>query len=157
MVLTGIAERALQVIKNLHPKHYLSYFNAFYAKYGAILTFMLIYYVAGHLYMLLKTYGLWFKKSVRGQHVFITGAGSGIGRRMAILLSQKGAKISVTDINLNAAEGTVTLIKNQRGSAHAIQLDVTSVEDIHSAHETAKAKFGDVHILINNAGITIGK
>lgn len=46
------------------------------------------------------------KKSVKGQHVFVTGAGSGIGRSMSLILAKKGAKISVSDISLKAAQET---------------------------------------------------
>eukprot|EP00345_Euplotes_harpa_P001566 CAMPEP_0168321914 /NCGR_PEP_ID=MMETSP0213-20121227/2572_1 /TAXON_ID=151035 /ORGANISM="Euplotes harpa, Strain FSP1.4" /LENGTH=222 /DNA_ID=CAMNT_0008323691 /DNA_START=235 /DNA_END=903 /DNA_ORIENTATION=- len=49
------------------------------------------------------------------------------------------------------------MIQTAGGQAVAIKLDVTSVEDIHNAAETAKSKFGDVDILINNAGIVSGK
>ena len=43
------------------------------------------------------------KKSVKGQHVFVTGAGSGLGRSMSQLLAKRGAKISVSDVNLRSA------------------------------------------------------
>lgn len=158
MLVKGtVIEKALKVLKTLHPKLFPSYFKLFYQKYGIVLTLALLYTLCGMVYMFLKSQGLWFKKSIKGQHVFITGAGSGIGRKMAIMLSQRGAKISVTDINLAGAEETVKLISNKAGHALAIKLDVTNVEDIHNAAETAKAKFGEVDILINNAGIVFGK
>lgn len=157
MVNNGILARAIELLKSLNPRHYGAYFKAFYAKHGFVKTFVLLYAVLGLLFMFLKAQGLWFKKSVKGQHVFITGAGSGIGRQMAILLSQRGARITVSDINLESAQETVRLIKNKAGFATAVKLDVTSVEDIRNAHEVAKSKFGDVHILINNAGIAFGK
>jgi all-trans-retinol dehydrogenase (NAD+) len=42
---------------------------------------------------------LWLKKSVKGNHVFLTGAGQGLGRLLAIRLAKLGAKLSLTDIN----------------------------------------------------------
>eukprot|EP00343_Euplotes_focardii_P001671 CAMPEP_0205802380 /NCGR_PEP_ID=MMETSP0205-20121125/4675_1 /ASSEMBLY_ACC=CAM_ASM_000278 /TAXON_ID=36767 /ORGANISM="Euplotes focardii, Strain TN1" /LENGTH=208 /DNA_ID=CAMNT_0053068683 /DNA_START=87 /DNA_END=710 /DNA_ORIENTATION=+ len=101
--------------------------------------------------------GWWFKKSIQGDHVFITGAGSGIGREMSTMLAKKGAKITITDINFESAQETVKIINMAGGHAHAIKLDVTNVENIKEAHEEAKAKFGVIDILINNAGISIGK
>lgn len=106
--------------------------------------------------MWLKANGLWFKKSVRGKHVFITGAGSGIGREMAIILAKKGAKITASDINLQTAEETAKIITDMKLKAHAVALDVTNPEDITKSHEAAKSKFGVVDMLINNAGITFG-
>jgi len=152
-----LATKALLMLKHLNPKHYGAYFKAFYSRHGVIKTFTLLYVFSGLLFMFLKSYGLWFKKSIKDKHVFITDAGSGIGRLVAIKMSQIGAKITVSDINLQSAEETVKLIKNKAGFAIAVQLDVTSVEDIHNAHEVARSKFGDVHILINNAGIAFGK
>ena len=76
---------------------------------------------------------------------------------MACILATKKANITVTDINLESAEETVKIISNKGGKAIAIKLDVTSVEDIHNAAETARSKFGEVDILINNAGIAFGK
>jgi 5,10-methylene-tetrahydrofolate dehydrogenase/methenyl tetrahydrofolate cyclohydrolase len=51
----------------------------------------------------LRINGLWMKKSVSGKHIVITGAGSGIGRQMALMLAKKGAKVSIWDINFTAA------------------------------------------------------
>ncbi len=53
-------------------------------------------------YYFLKENGLLFKKSVKNQHIFITGAGSGIGRNMAFRFAKLGAKISLSDMNMDA-------------------------------------------------------
>jgi all-trans-retinol dehydrogenase (NAD+) len=105
----------------------------------------------------LKNYGYLPKKSVKGEHVFITGAASGIGRKMAMQLAALGARISVTDVNLEGAEETVEMIKKAKGQAAAFQCDVTSVDDVKKAAEAARKEFGAVTMLINNAGIVTGK
>lgn len=46
------------------------------------------------------------KKSLRNEHVFLTGAGSGIGRYMAIQLAKMGAKLSISDVNMEGLEET---------------------------------------------------
>ena len=55
------------------------------------------------LHTFLKNMGWLPKKSVKGKHVFVTGAGSGLGRSMSEILAKKGAKISVSDVNLKSA------------------------------------------------------
>jgi NADPH:quinone reductase-like Zn-dependent oxidoreductase len=52
------------------------------------------------LYAFAKNHGWLKKKSVRGEHVFLTGAGSGLGRYMAIELAKLGSNLSISDINM---------------------------------------------------------
>lgn len=87
----------------------------------------------------------------------MTGGGAGIGRLMSLILAKQGAKITVTDLNKDWAEETAKKIKEAGGDAVAIKCDVTSVEDIQNAAKIARETFGDVTILINNAGIVTGK
>jgi D-arabinose 1-dehydrogenase-like Zn-dependent alcohol dehydrogenase len=62
------------------------------------------------LYSQLKQNGLWFQKDITDKHVFLTGAGSGLGRLLAIRLAKKGAKLSLVDINYKGLEETRRLI-----------------------------------------------
>ena len=58
-------------------------------------------------YVLMNEYGRNpFKKSLSGNHVFLTGAGSGIGRLMAIRFGQMGCKLSLSDVNMSGLEET---------------------------------------------------
>jgi 3-hydroxybutyrate dehydrogenase len=84
------------------------------------------------------------------KHILITGAGSGIGRGIAIFLAEKGHHIIVTDLDVNAARETVQLINHQAGSAEAHKLNVTSQSDIDSLIANLSLP---VDILINNAGV----
>ena len=97
------------------------------------------------------------KKSLKDEHVFITGAGSGIGRLMAIKFAEQGSKVSCTDIDFDSVQETASIIKDKGLQALAIKLDVTKQEDIVQAAQTAKGLFGAVTILVNNAGIVHGK
>ena len=109
------------------------------------------------IYAILKNYGYLPKKSVKGDHIFITGAGSGIGRQMALKFSSKGAKISIADINIQGALKVASEITTQGGQAIAIECNVMSSQSVKQAASKAREAFGDVTILINNAGIVSGK
>lgn len=55
-------------------------------------------------YILARERGWLPKKNIKGKHVFITGAGSGLGRDMAIRLSMLGANVSISDINIDGLQ-----------------------------------------------------
>ena len=97
------------------------------------------------------------KKEVKGEHVYITGAGSGIGRTMAIKLAEMGARISCVDLDGAAANETAREITSAGGDAIGLQCDVTSSSDVTHSGTEARMKYGPVTILINNAGIVSGK
>ncbi len=86
------------------------------------------------------------------QVAFITGAGRGIGREIARKLSSRGMRIVVTDKNLENAEKTVSLIREEGGEAIAVYCDVTSLENVEKAVEQAVAEYGKIDVLVNNAG-----
>ena len=108
-------------------------------------------------YAILKNYGYLPKKSVKGLHIFITGASSGIGRQMALKFSALGAKITIADINISGAEAVASEIKGKKGQAVAVECNVMSSQSVKEASSKAKAANGPVNILINNAGIVSGK
>jgi all-trans-retinol dehydrogenase (NAD+) len=96
-------------------------------------------------------------KSLKGEIVFITGAASGIGRKMALGLSKLGAKVIVADIDFNSALKVAQEIQNDKNEALAVLCDVTSIESIKKASEIVKSQLGaSPSILINNAGIVSG-
>lgn len=109
------------------------------------------------LYAVLKNYGYLPKKSVKGQHIFITGAGSGIGKQMALRFSALGAKISLVDINKSAVDKLAEEITSKGQNAIGIECNVISSDSVYAAAKKANEVFGPVNILINNAGIVSGK
>lgn len=83
--------------------------------------------------------------------VFITGAGSGLGRGLACLLAGKGHAVIATDLHPDAARETVALMKPDASFAEAHALDVSSEEDIRRF----VSELGDrpIDVLVNNAGL----
>ncbi|XP_066268769.1 epidermal retinol dehydrogenase 2-like [Branchiostoma lanceolatum] len=97
------------------------------------------------------------KKSVSGEIVLITGAGSGLGRGMALSFARLGATIVAWDINKEANEATVQMIREEGGKASGFVCDCSKRDDIYRAAQEVKSSVGHVTILINNAGIVTGR
>lgn len=91
--------------------------------------------------------------SFSGKVVFITGAGSGIGRQTALTFTQNGAKVIVSDINPDSGETTANEINSNGGESIFIQMDVSNIEDAQSGIEKGVQHFGQLDCAINNAGI----
>ena len=83
---------------------------------------------------------------------FITGAGRGIGREIARTLASKGMDIIVTDVNLDNANETVSILEQEGGKAVAVYCDVTKLESVQEAVATSVSHFGKIDVLVNNAG-----
>jgi 3-oxoacyl-[acyl-carrier protein] reductase len=82
----------------------------------------------------------------------VTGAGSGIGRAIAIRLAADGYAVTVNDLNLDKAEAVVDEIRGNGAKANAVAGDVSSQVDAAAIHDAAFAAFGDTALLVNNAG-----
>jgi NAD(P)-dependent dehydrogenase (short-subunit alcohol dehydrogenase family) len=83
----------------------------------------------------------------------VSGAGSGIGRAIAIRFAQARGRIVVVDIAESAARDTVKEIEGLEGSAIAVTCDVTKHRQVDAAFREAAERFGDVDILVTSAGI----
>ena len=86
----------------------------------------------------------------------ITGAGGGIGRGMSMIFAKNGATVIVNDLNIETAIQTVDLINQEGGRAVPYQADVSLREETQAMSAWAVAEFGQIDILINNAGINVG-
>jgi NADP-dependent 3-hydroxy acid dehydrogenase YdfG len=91
--------------------------------------------------------------NIEGKVVAITGASSGIGEAAARLLAARGAKVVVGARRTDRLEKLVSDIAAKRGFARARAVDVTSRADVRGFVDFAKAEFGRVDVIVNNAGI----
>ncbi len=83
----------------------------------------------------------------------ITGAGSGIGRAMALLFAREGARILAADLNESAARETASTIVNGGGVAESVGVEVAQPDAVRAMIEQALSLYGRIDILCNNAGI----
>lgn len=88
-----------------------------------------------------------------GRVVIITGAGGGLGRSYAIAFAAEGASVVVNDINEAGAQETVDQIVTAGGKAVVNTSDITNYDDSLNAVKAALDNFGDLHVVLNNAGI----
>ena len=86
-----------------------------------------------------------------GKRAIVTGAGSGIGRAMAVALARQGVRVAVCDINLDAARHAATEIG---GGAVEVAIDVSKRASVEMAFTSVETLFGGYDILIANAGVS---
>jgi len=94
-------------------------------------------------------------QSLRGQVAIVTGGSRGIGRATAIALAEVGAQVAVNYARSStAAEEVVAEINDAGGKAIALSADVSQSEQVEALIDQTKAQFGQIDVLVNNAGIT---
>ena len=93
-------------------------------------------------------------KNVRNKVAVITGAGSGIGRALAIALAEQGAQLALSDVNMAGLQQTVAELP-AGSTARIYQLDVADSSAVFAHAEAVKNDFGTAHLLFNNAGTTL--
>lgn len=91
----------------------------------------------------------------KGMTAWVTGAGSGIGRGMALALARRGVRVGVCDIREADAADTVQQIQSAGGQALAVGLDVSDRDSVEQSVEAVERAFGPVAIACNNAGIAL--
>lgn len=89
-----------------------------------------------------------------GKVVAITGAGSGIGRAIALELAGRGVRLALSDVNQRALEESMSLLPT-RLEARAYTVDVSSREAVFRLADDVKRDFGTVHVVVNNAGTSV--
>jgi 3-oxoacyl-[acyl-carrier protein] reductase len=90
---------------------------------------------------------------LNGKVIAITGGGQGLGRSMALVLAAKGAKLALIDLNQEKLDEAVALCKQAGGDANSYLCNVAQEEQVISTFDQIVADFGNLHGLINNAGI----
>lgn len=86
----------------------------------------------------------------------ITGAGSGIGQQLAILLAKQGAHLSLSDINEQGLAKTVELLNSYPVKVTTTKLDVANRDDFKAWAEQTVQDHGKVNLIFNNAGVALG-
>lgn len=89
----------------------------------------------------------------KGRTVIITGAGGGLGKAYALAFAAEGANVVVNDIRAEAAAAVVDEIITSGGRAIAATHDITRIDTAQLIVDEALKAFGEVHVLVNNAGV----
>ncbi len=90
-----------------------------------------------------------------GKISIVTGAGSGIGRAIALRFAGQGSAVAVVDLNVPTAEQVANEIRASGGKAFAVRADVSVSADVNAMVSEVVAHFGGVSVLVNCAGIVV--
>jgi 3-oxoacyl-[acyl-carrier protein] reductase len=91
---------------------------------------------------------------LEGRVALITGAGSGIGRAIALRFAAEGARVIVNDVNAESAQKTVSEMGAAKEKARAIRADVSDSGQVRAMFSEVASHFGSLDVLVNNAGIS---
>lgn len=92
-------------------------------------------------------------KDLAGKTAFVTGAASGIGLGIATALAQAGVKVMLCDIEEPALAAALEKLKATNADVDGVRADVSLRSELAAAAEATVARYGKVHILVNNAGV----
>jgi len=95
-------------------------------------------------------------KNFNNRVAVITGAGSGIGRALALQLATAGCEVALSDINQKGLEKTAEQVKKLGITPHIQLLDVGDRAAIHAYADTVFAHYGRINLVFNNAGVALG-
>ncbi len=95
-------------------------------------------------------------KQVADKTAFITGGASGMGLAMARSFAKAGMKVVVADIEQAALDAVQAEFEESNAQFLALPLDVTDRDGFREAADAAEARFGNVHVVCNNAGVALG-
>src|SRR5476651_1776564 len=96
-------------------------------------------------------------KDLPGKTAFVTGAASGIGLGVATALAQAGAKVMLCDIEEAALKGALESLRRTNVDVDSVKADVSLKAELQAAADATVARYGKVHILVNNAGVAGGR
>lgn len=94
-------------------------------------------------------------KSFLNKTAIITGAGSGMGRYLAVLLAKAGCNVAICDINEDALAGTSKMVNHYNVACSTHTVDIGDKEQIDALYEEVIQRHKTVDLLFNNAGITV--
>jgi NAD(P)-dependent dehydrogenase (short-subunit alcohol dehydrogenase family) len=91
-----------------------------------------------------------------GTTAVVTGAGSGIGRALAVELAKRGANLAISDVNAQGLAETASLCKRDDVEVRTYELDVAVRDAVLQHAEEVREHFGGAHLVVNNAGVALG-
>jgi short-subunit dehydrogenase len=94
-------------------------------------------------------------RELRGRIAVVTGAASGIGRAVAVTLAKRGANVALADVNEVGLEESAELVRREGREATVHAVDVADKARMRAFAEEVVAAHGGVHVLVNNAGVTV--
>lgn len=97
------------------------------------------------------------EKKLKDKVALITGSSKGLGRAMAIALAEEGARLALVSRNRDQLNETAAMIRNLGAEAEVFPGDVSNEAQVLQLERDVIARFGRLHILINNAGINLRK
>ncbi len=92
---------------------------------------------------------------LEGKVAIVTGSASGLGRAIAVLFAQEGAKVVGADINVAGGQETAAMIAEAGGESVFVEADVTQAAACKRMVKAAVEEYGGVDVLVNNAGVEI--
>ena len=92
---------------------------------------------------------------LKGKIALVTGAASGIGKEIAIVYAQAGAKVVIADLNQDGADAAAADIEAKGGEAMGVAMDVTDEDQVEAGFAKVEAAWGGIDVLVSNAGIQI--
>ncbi len=87
--------------------------------------------------------------------VFISGAGSGMGRLASQMFAKEGAQIIANDYNAHSLDETVEMVKSQQGQIIGVAADVSRQADVERTIQEGVRAYGRINVLYNNAGVSL--
>jgi len=93
--------------------------------------------------------------NLKGKTAIVTGAGSGIGKATAGVFAREGANVVVVDWNRESGEQTAAAIRAEGYETIYCHADISNVQDVEGMVNTAVGRYGQLHVIFNNAAIQI--
>ncbi|KMV01047.1 KR domain-containing protein [Acinetobacter schindleri] len=95
-------------------------------------------------------------KNFNNKVAAITGAGSGIGQQLAVLLAKQGCHLALSDVNEQGLLKTLELIKDMGVRATLDKVNVANLEEVRAWAEKVQQDHGSINMIFNNAGVALG-